>query len=261
MMTKASIDLQPAPIYNRILAALPPDEFHRFLPHLEETTIPIGTIIANYRDSLDRLFFPNNGMISLLSVNENGLACEVGYVGFEGVVCMTPLIGKNELPYQALVQATSTGFFLPLSVAAKLFAENGSFHDAVLRFSYVVVKQVSQTCACNHFHSIRSRMCRWFTVMCERSGNRNLSVTQEFLAHMLGVQRTTIGHIASTLQTDGIIRYRRGRVEITDFESLRDAACECYWIVREEYLHYLNSSDISPMSATRQTSIPERSIL
>lgn len=260
-MTTASNELQPAPIYNRILAALPAAEFRTLLPHLEEATVPVGTILANYRDSLDRLFFPNNGMVSLLSVNENGYACEVGYVGFEGVVCMTPLIGKNELPYQALVQATSTGFFLPLPIAKKVFAANGTFHDAVLRFSYVVVKQASQTCACNHFHPIRSRMCRWFTVMCERSGDRNLSVTQEFLAHMLGVQRTTIGHIASTLQAEGIIRYRRGRVEIIDFEGLRDAACECYWIVREEYLHYLNSDEVLPMSTTRQTAAAEHFIL
>lgn len=252
-MTVTAKDLYTTPIQNRILAALPPEEFQVLLPHLEEAAVPIGTILANYRDSLDRMFFPNTGMVSLLSVNENGCACEVGYVGFEGLVGLPPLIGKNEMPYQALVQASVTGFYLPVPIAQELFEMNGAFHDAVLRFTYVVLKQVSQTCACNHFHPIRARLCRWFTVMSERSGNRNLSLTQEFLAHMLGVQRTTIGQIAASLQADGIIRYRRGRVEIIDFERLRATACECYWIVKDELVNYLQSNDIAPMSGTRQT--------
>lgn len=255
-MTVLPTDLYTSPVENRILAALPPEEFQALLPHLEEASIPIGTILANYRDPLARVFFPNRGMISLLSVNESGYACEVGYVGFEGMLCISPLIGKNELPYQALVQANLSGFFLPVQVAQELFAESGAFHNALLRFYYVVLKQVSQTCACNHFHPIRSRMCRWFSVMCERSGNKNLSLTQEFLAHMLGVQRTTIGQIAASLQAEGIISYRRGRVEIIDFERLQQSACECYWIVKDELASYLQSKDVEPMSASRQTPKP-----
>jgi CRP-like cAMP-binding protein len=252
-MSVSENDLHLTPIRNRILSTLPPDEFQLLLPHLEEDSVPVGTILADYRDSLKELFFPNNGMISLLSVNENGCACEVGYIGFEGLLCISPLIGKNELPYQALVQTTSSGYHIPVAVAKEVFDRGGAFHDAVLRFSYVVVRQTAQTCACNQFHPIRARLCRWFTVMCERSGNKHLSITQEFLAHMLGVQRTSIGPIAAGLQNEGIIRYRRGRVEIVDFDRLQGGACECYWIVKEEYASYLQDGVSSPMSDTRQT--------
>lgn len=252
-MTVTAKDIHATPIQNRILAALPPQEFQFLLPHLEEVVVPIGTILANYRDPLSRLFFPNTGMVSLLSVNESGYACEVGYVGFEGLVGLPPLLGKNEMPYQALVQSSASGFYLSVQKAQETFSMNGAFHDAVLRFTYVVLRQVSQTCACNHFHPIRARLCRWFSVMCERSGNKNLSLTQEFLAHMLGVQRTTIGQIASSLQAEGIISYRRGRVEIVDFERLRASACECYWIVKDELANYLQSKDVAPMSGSRQT--------
>src|SRR4029079_2688087 len=134
----------------------------------------------------------------------------VGYVGFEGMIGLNPLLGKNEMPYQALVQANCTGTLARTAVVEQLFKKGGVFHDAVLRFTYVVLRQVAQTCTCNHFHNLHSRLCRWLSVMSERSGDKNLALAQEFLAHMLGVQRTSLGLIANSMQKDGLIRYRRG---------------------------------------------------
>jgi CRP-like cAMP-binding protein len=130
----------------------------------------------------------------------------------------------------------------------KLFRQCGVFHDVALRYLYVVVKQISQTCVCNHFHTIEARLCRWLTVMRERSDNKQLSLTQEFLSQMLGVQRTSIGMIAQSMQMAGIIRYRRGKIEIVDDERLKRAACECFRIVKEEQEKFVNDKNFAAMS-------------
>jgi CRP-like cAMP-binding protein len=160
------------------------------------------------------------------------------------------------MPYQALVQAGSDGFFVDSEAVAQLFRQNGVFHDTVLRYAYVVLRQISQTAICNHFHTIQARLARWMTVMSERSSNRHLILTQEFIAHMLGVQRTSVGMIATTMQDDGLIRYRRGKVEILDFERLRDSACECYFAISNELAEYTKDKkdkSSAGMSDVRQT--------
>lgn len=241
------------PIHNRLLSVLPPEEFAIIKPHLEEASFDPGTMIARAGDPVRTCFFPNDGMVSLLCVTEQGRSVEAGYTGFEGMVGLAVVLRTNEMPYDALIQAPTTGFAVNARVVVKLFDRGEVFHDAVLRFAYVVLKQMSQTCVCNHFHTIEARLCRWLTVMCERAANRELRVTQEFLAHMLGVQRTSIGLIANSLQRSGSIRYARGRVEIVDLDRLRAGACDCYQIVKDEYAKFLASDKTRPMSDARQT--------
>ena len=247
-LTQARMEIE-----NNILASLPPAEFDFLVARMEPATLTNGTIIANAGDTLRRCYFPSNGMVSLLSVTENGKAVEVGYTGHEGFIGLTAVLGKNEMPYQALVQAGSDGFFVDAKAVNDLFRQNGAFHDSVLRYSYVVLRQISQTAICNHFHTIQARLARWMTVMSERSNNRHLTLTQEFIAHMLGVQRTSVGMIATTMQDDGLIRYRRGKVEILDFERLRNSACECYFVISNEMAEYASGKSSSEMSDARQT--------
>ena len=241
------------PIRNRLLSILPPAEFAVIRPHLELTEFEPTTLLARAGDVLHTCYFPNSGMVSLLCVTEEGRSVEAGFTGYEGMVGLSVILGNKEIPYDALVQAPTTGFAVKSSVVLDLFNKRRVFHDAVLRFAYIVLKQMSQTCVCNHFHTIEARLCRWLTVMCERSGDHHLRVTQEFLAHMLGVQRTSIGPIANLLQRAGSIRYARGRVEIVDLERLRASACDCYYIVRREYERYISEGNFSAMSDIRQT--------
>ena len=240
-------------VKNRLLSALPTAEFDIIEPHLRATTFETGTLIARAGDGLKNCYFPNNGMISLLCVTSQGGSVEAGYTGFEGMVGLPTLFGKNEMPYEALVQAPTDCLVADSAVVLDLFNRHGVFHAAALRFYYVILKQMSQTCVCNHFHRIEARLCRWLSVMSERSGNTHLSLTQEFIAHMLGVQRTSIGPIASSLQAAGVIRYRRGRVEILDIERLKRSACECFYIVKNEYKEFLDEINFQPMSGNRQT--------
>lgn len=244
---------QPAPSVNRLLSILPPDERKFIEPHLELVSFPVGHFVALAGDALKRCYFPNNGMISLLAETQNGGAVEIGFTGFEGMVGVPLLLGKNSMPYQALVQAPTEGYIADTGRVLQLFAQRGVFHDAVLRYSYVEIRQLAQTAVCNHFHSIQSRMCRWLAVMCERSGNRQVKLTHEFLAHFLGVQRTSIGAIANALQREGIIDYSRGRIEILDLERLQMNSCECFSLIRQEFAEFLASKKDAGMSGTRQT--------
>jgi CRP-like cAMP-binding protein len=241
------------PIHNRLLSVLPPAEFGQIRPYLTETSFSAGTMLARAGDAVRTCFFPNTGMVSLLCVTEQGRSVEAGFAGFEGMIGIPVILGNNEMPYDALVQAPTMGFTVDARHVLDLFQQNGVFHDAVLRFAYVIIKQMSQTCICNHYHTIEARLCRWLAVMCERSENRQLRVTQEFLAHMLGVQRTSIGPIANSLQASGALRYARGRVEILDLDRLRAMACDCYRIVREEYAKFLIDEKFIAMSDNRQT--------
>lgn len=229
---------------NRLLSVLPAEEMEFLKPRLEPVILTPGNILYQAGDAIRYVYFPQGGMVSLLSVTEQGHTVEVGFTGFEGLVGLPALLGRNEMPYQALVQVAAEGFRAEAATIWQLFKANGVFHDVVLRYAYVILKQISQTCVCNHFHTIEARLCRWLTVMCERSGNRHLTLTQEFLSHMLGVQRTSVGMIAHNLQQKGIISYRRGRIEIIDFERMRLSACECFHIVRDEQEKFLNDKNL-----------------
>jgi len=241
-------------IANRLLAILPPDEFAFLKPDLELVSFPNGHFVALAGDSLKKCYFPNSGMISLLAETHNGAAVEVGFTGVEGMVGTPLLFGKNAMPYQALVQSASEGYVCDIGRVRQLFSTCGVFHDAVLRYAYLIIRQITQSAVCNHFHTIEGRLCRWLTVMCERSGRTDLRLTHEFLAHMLGVQRTSVSSIAATLQRSGIINYRRGRVEIVDFERLRASACECYRVMTAEYAElHVPMQKARTMSTARQT--------
>lgn len=233
---------------NRLLSVLSVEEMSYLKTRLETVTLTPGTIVYQAGDAIRYVYFPTGGMISLLAVTEQGHTVEVGFTGYEGMIGLPLILGRNEMPYQALVQVGGEGLRVEAKAILHLFKIGGKFHDIVLRYTYVILKQISQTCVCNHFHTIEARLCRWLTVMSERSGNRHLTVTQEFLAHMLGVQRTSVGMIAHLLQQKGIISYRRGRVEITDFERLRQSACECFFIVKDEYEKFLKDKNFGGSS-------------
>ncbi len=235
-------------VQNKILSVLPDSEMDLLAPHFERITLSPGNMIYQAGDSIPYIYFPNNGMISLLSVTEQGQTVEVGFTGFEGLVGTPVLLGQNEMPYQALVQAQIECLRLDAPTAVKLFKQCGIFQSVVMRYVAVILKQLAQTCICNNLHRIEERLCRWLTVMCERSGNNHLLLTQEFIAHMLGVQRTSIGLIANSLQEKEIIRYRRGKIEIVNFENLKNSACECYTIIRDEQQKFIEEEIFAVMS-------------
>ncbi len=227
-------------VTNKILSFLPKEEFSVIQPHLKACNFKLGQIIYNEGDSINNVYFPQYGMISLLSMTQNGNTVEVAYTSEEGMLGLPIILGRNEMPYQAMAQSKVECLYVEAEIIAKLFDELKVFHDVGLRYVFAMMKQLSQTGVCNHFHTIETRLCRWLLIMRENSKSDKMQLTQEFLSHMLGVQRTSIGFVAGTLQKAGIIRYTRGTLEILDIERLQECACECYHIVEEEYRKYLH---------------------
>lgn len=233
---------------NRLLLSLPVGEMDFLKSHLEPIKLSTGDVVFQAGDAIRHVYFPENGMISLLSVTEQGQAVEVAYTGNEGLVGISLFLDQNEMPYQALTQAPTEALRVESKIISQLFNRRSDFHNLALQYFYLLLRQISQTCICNHFHKIEARLCRWLAVTGERSGDKNLVLTQEFIAHILGVQRTSIGMIAATLQSEGIIRYSRGKIEILDYKRLKKNACECYDIVSREQQKFISNKKVSAMS-------------
>jgi len=225
---------------NRFLSVLPRDVLDLLLADAEFFHFERGDIVLNADDPIDRCYFPTGGMISLLLGMSGGNQVEVAYVGREGFVGFLAVLGKNRMLYEALAQSSSRCIAIRSDKIRRLFDSSNTFREAMLRFVYFMMRQFTQTCACNQFHTIEARICRWLAAIYERSESKQLKLTQEFLARILGVQRTSIGPAATRLQRDGIIRYSRGVIEILDPEKLRMRACECYAIIVAEQKELLS---------------------
>ena len=227
------------PFENRILGALPRGEYAHLSPHLEPMRLPAGRILYGAGDAVRHAYFPRGGMISLLSVTEGGAAVEVGMMGNEGVVGLPAVLRGNVTPYQVVVQIQANAVRVPANVLRAEFDRGGRLQDLLLRYANTLITQLAQSAACNRFHSMRARLCRWLLVSHDRTEGDTLDFTQEFLSQMIGAPRARVSVVAGSLQRAGIIRYSRGRIRILDRRRLEVASCECYRIVRKEMDHFL----------------------
>jgi CRP-like cAMP-binding protein len=176
-------------------------------------------------------------MISLLAITEDGSTTEISMVGNEGLVGVSPLLGVNQAPYRVQVQIPGTGLRLRTSVLVEEFSHGGPLHDLTLRYIHSLLVQISQSAACNRFHSIEQRLCRWLLVARDRVHSDTVALTQETLSHMLGANRTNVTTAAASLKMAGLIEYRRGVIHILNRQALESTACECYRVVSPQLGH------------------------
>lgn len=223
------------PIKNRLLSALPANLLDRLTANASSVSLKRGQYLYEAEDKIDLCYFPNNGMLSLLCVTGGGGSIEVAYVSREGMVGSIGVFGRTRIPGQVLIQADSECVAIETALVSEVFDLSEEFRNVVLRFSTVLMRQLAQTCVCNHFHSVESRACRWLSVLCELSGLMHARLTQEFLALILGVRRSSIGTVNAALQQAGVIRYSRGIVEVLDLKRMQSLACECYTIIQAEH--------------------------
>jgi CRP-like cAMP-binding protein len=213
---------------NKLLASLPRDHFDRLLPHLTTVQLPQGLVLFESGDEVDQVYFPQYGMLSLLAVLRDGKAIETATVGREGVVGAMAGLGLYKSLVRVVVQ-------MPVSVtkiAATHFRTVAAGSDPVrnlcVRYNEVLLSQARVTAACNALHSIEARFCRWLLQSADRAANDTVALTQEFLAEMLGVRRTSVTEVASKVQAAGAITYSRGVIRILDRPALLRMSCECY---------------------------------
>jgi CRP-like cAMP-binding protein len=166
---------------------------------------------------------------------EDGMDIEVGIVGREGMVGICTLMGEATAPERAIVQIPDGAARAKLAVIKEEFRRGGELQTLLMRYTRAFIRQVSQTAVCNATHSVEERLARWLLMCQDRVESEELSLTQEFIADMLGTRRATVSTAASALQTEGLIRYRRGHIRIVDRRALEDFACECYRVVKDEF--------------------------
>lgn len=229
--------------HNRLLAALRPAEIALLQPHLKEIQFAQGTMLQEQGERIERVFFPHSGMISLVAVMRQGNSIETATIGREGAVGAMSGLGPRHAFTRAVVQMPGIGSQIATAKFQSIVEQSSAIRDIVVRYNEVLLAQVQQSAACNALHEAEARFCRWLLQSRDRSDNDIVPITQEFLAQMLGVRRTTVTLVAQSLQDGGLLRYRRGRVEILDRPGLEERACECYKVVSREIEQYLPIAD------------------
>ncbi len=223
------------PISNKILAALPREEYERLVPNLETISLSFKQLIYQPNEPIEYVSFINRGVISVLNVMQDGGALEVATVGNEGMVGIPVLLGADQVPAETFVQVPGEALRMKVDVFKSEVSPSSPLHTRLLRYTQTLINQIAQSAACNRLHSVEQRTCRWLLMTQDRVDSDEFPMTQEFLALMLGVRRASVSEVAATVQKAGLIRYHRGKVTVLDRKGLEATSCECYEVVNKEY--------------------------
>lgn len=225
---------QKNPCQNQLLRALPAEIYELLFPLLEPVEMTLGQVIYESGGELSFVFFPTNCIVSLLYVMENGSSAEIAVVGNEGIVGVALFMGGGTMPNRAVVQSAGQAYRLRGHLLMQAFNQHGSMHQLLLRYTQALITQMAQTAVCNRHHSIDQQLCRWLLLSLDRLPTKELNMTQELIANMLGVRREGVTEAAGKLQQAGLIHYSRGRILVLDRPGLEDRVCECYQVVKTE---------------------------
>lgn len=229
-MTELKLSLK-----NRLLIALPSDEFTLLSPHLSPVELERGRLLYDPGDRIETVYFPHDCVVSLMTLMENGAAIESAAVGREGAVGLMAAVAPRVSLTRVIVQTPGFASRIGAGMLHDLIARVPTLRSLIDRHNEALFGHAIQSVACNALHAVEARFCRWLLSCDDRIDTNTVQLTQEFLADMLGVQRTTVTAVAGSLQNKGLIRYRRGVVDILDRAGLEAVACECYGAVRRGY--------------------------
>lgn len=236
---------------NRLLAALAPADYALLLPHLKTAYFPQGAILQEQEAPVAHVYFPLYGMVSLVSVMEHGQVVETAVVGREGAIGAFAGLGPWNAFTRATVQIPASAAVIPTPHFQAAVQHSERLRELILRYKEGLLAQVQQTAACNAVHPLEARLARWLLQALDRTGARELPLTQDAIAQMLGARRTTVTLIACRLQEVGLIRYRRGRIAVLDRAGLEEATCECYRTISRRTEAVVPSIPIERASADR----------
>jgi len=229
-------------VANRLLSALPAKEYQRLVPELEDVNLIFADILCEPGERISHVYFPNDSIISLLASAGNHSTLEVGIVGSEGMVGIGVFMGVDVSRNQALVQGAGTAMRMKARAFRREAQHFGSLHRLLHRYSHSLLTQISQSAACNRFHTVNARLARWLLMTHDRLKVEEFRLTQEFMSNMLGVRREGVNHAAGALQQAELISYSRGFINIHDRAGLEAVSCECYQIIKDESDGYLAKS-------------------
>jgi CRP-like cAMP-binding protein len=224
------------PNQNHLLAALPPQDFEPLAAHLELVPMALGQMLYEPGGQMRHVYFPTTCIVSLHYVTESGASAETAGVGNEGVVGVSLFMGGDSTPSSAVVQTAGHAYRLERAILKEQFNRAGALQRLLLRYTQALMTQMAQTAVCNRHHSVEQQLCRWLLLTLDRLPSRELVMTQELVASMLGVRRESVTDAAGNLQAAGCIRYRRGHIGVLNRIGLETRSCECYGVVKKELL-------------------------
>jgi CRP-like cAMP-binding protein len=195
--------------------------------------------LSEPNEPIEYVYFLNSGLISTDALTEKGESVEVGVIGREGFAGLPALFDQPQMSHSVLMQGAGDGFRIRSTILREQFLKGGALQRMVHTFAYLQLVQVTQSVLCNRMHEVDARLARWLLTSADRMESDSLNLTQEFLAQMLGVQRSTVTVAAGELQRAGLIGYSRGKIHILDRVRLAATACECYRIVSASYRRVL----------------------
>jgi len=220
---------------NRILSAMTQPDVARLRPHLDEVWLERDQVLYRSDSPVTRVYFPHDGLVSLMTVLRDGPRVQAAIIGRDGVVGL-PMIANHQIsPSQTLVQAPCEAAVISADQLNKAMQESATLRSLLGRFVHAFLAQVLQSVPCNAMHSTEKRLAKWLLLSADRIDGTEVPLTHELVAEMLGVGRPTITLVARELQTAGLIRYRRGLIAIVDRPGLHEVSCECYGVIRRAY--------------------------
>jgi CRP-like cAMP-binding protein len=242
---------------NRLLSLLSDHDYERLRPHFSHAVLEYRKSLYEASRPIEQVYFPIDGVASLVITTAEGGSAEVGTVGSEGMVGLPVCLGDHEAPSSVYVQVPGTALRMGAGAFRAELERSPTLSLTMLRYAHAFFNQVAQSAACAHLHRVEQRCSRWLLMTRDRMPSGEFLLTHEFLGMMLGVRRTTVTEVMGVLQKAGLIRYRRGHVSILDHEALRQRACECYDVSKLEFDRLLGDTPLAPRTDKKHRLVSE----
>jgi CRP-like cAMP-binding protein len=242
---------------NRLLSLLSDDDYERLRAHFSQVALEYRQSLYEASRPIEQVYFPVDGVASLVLTTADGGSAEVGTIGSEGMVGLPVVLGDREAPSSVYVQVPGAALRMDVGAFRHQLERSPTLNLVMLRYAHAFFNQVAQSAACAHLHRVEQRCCRWLLMTRDRMPSDEFLLTHEFLGMMLGVRRTTVTEVMGALQKAGLIRYRRGHVSILDQEALRQRACECYDVSKQEFDRLLGDTPLAPRTDKKHRLVSE----
>lgn len=220
---------------NKFLLSLSNELWARLSPHIGHALMFQGQVLIDNKQVVDRVYFPNGGLVSQIVNESSGAQVEVGVVGREGIVGVMSLLDKQPSLTRSLVQVPHTCNWLPADILRREFALDTMLQESLMQHMAILTTQSAQSALCNRLHTVEERLCRWLLIIRDRIEADEIEITHEFIGHMLGTRRSSVSIALGTLQRAGFVEIGRGRIMLRDDEGIENCACDCYPLLRERF--------------------------
>jgi CRP-like cAMP-binding protein len=235
----AKIQRPPGAFSNSLLSHLSPDTIAGVSRHLEPVRFDLRLVLHEPEQRMQYAYFPETGMVSVVSIMNDGRSIEVGTIGREGMTGACILLSADRPPYQYFIQLAGNGYRIKAALLKVEAEQNLELRTLMFRYQAAFLTQTMQAAACNGLHNIQQRCCRWLLMSHDRTDSDSVALTHEFLGLMLGVRRASVSDVLKPLQARGWIRSQRGEIAVLNRKGLETGSCECYGMIQKQYAELL----------------------